>query len=252
MNVALIFAGGSGTRMNTKSTPKQFLTLHGKEIIIYTLEHFERHPEIDAICVVCKEDWIGYLGKLLNRYQMEKVKWIVAGGETGQDSIYNGLDAITMGINEMNQADGGISDGTEDTIVLIHDGVRPLIDAKLISDNIRSVKEHGSAITVTPVIETVMLTNDDHKVYKSVNRDKSRVAKAPQSFYLKDIYDAHNKARAEGCHTKIDSATMMSDYGYELYTVEGSSENIKITTPTDYYIFKALIDAKENSQIFGI
>lgn len=240
MNVALIFAGGSGTRMNTKSTPKQFLTLHGKEIIIYTLEHFERHPEIDAICVVCKEDWIEHLKKLLTRYQIDKVRWIVAGGETGQDSIFNGLDAIHQDC------------GDDDTIVLIHDGVRPLIDAKLISDNIASVKEHGSAITVTPVIETVMLTNDDHKVYKSVNRDKSRVAKAPQSFYLKDIYDAHTKARAEGCHTKIDSATMMSDYGYELYTVEGSTENIKITTPTDYYIFKALIDAKENSQIFGI
>lgn len=240
MNVALIFAGGSGTRMNTKSTPKQFLTLHGKEIIIYTLEHFERHPEIDAICVVCKADWIEYLNKLLRKYQIDKVKWIVVGGETGQDSIYNGLVTIHSNCPQ------------DDTIVLIHDGVRPLIDDKLISDNIASVKEHGSAITVTPVIETVMLTNDDHKVYKSVNRDKSRVAKAPQSFYLKDIYEAHTKARAEGCHDKIDSATMMSDYGYELYTVEGSPENIKITTPTDYYIFKALIDAKENSQIFGI
>jgi 2-C-methyl-D-erythritol 4-phosphate cytidylyltransferase len=239
MNVALIFAGGSGTRMNTKSMPKQFLTLHGKEIIIYTIEHFERHPEIDKICVVCKEDWIDYLKKLLRKNQIEKVEWIVPGGATGQDSIYNGLEKIHQ-------------ECPEDSIVLIHDGVRPLIDAKLISDNIKSVREHGSAITVTPVIETVMLADEDNKVYKSVNRDKSRVAKAPQSFVLKDIYAAHQKAIAENCHSKIDSATMMSDYGYSLYTVEGSSQNIKITTPTDYFIFKALIDAKENSQIFGL
>ena len=97
-----------------------------------------------------------------------------------------------------------------------------------------------------------MLTENDHKVYKSVDRDKSCMAKAPQSFYLKDIYGAHQKAIADGIHTKIDSATMMSDYGYSLYTVAGGPENIKITTPTDFYIFRALIDAKENSQIFGI
>jgi 2-C-methyl-D-erythritol 4-phosphate cytidylyltransferase len=238
MNVALIFAGGSGIRMSTKSIPKQFLTLHGKEIIIYTIEHFEKHPEIDAICVVCKEDWIEYLYKILKKNQIEKVKWVVPGGETGQDSIYNGLEKIYQ------ECPG-------DTIVLIHDGVRPLIDSKLISDNIKSVKKYGSAITVTPVVETVMLANKDNKVYKSVDRDISRMAKAPQSFYLKDIYSAHLRAIADNCHSKIDSATMMSDYGYSLYTVEGSSENIKITTPTDYYIFKTLVDVKESAQIFG-
>jgi 2-C-methyl-D-erythritol 4-phosphate cytidylyltransferase len=239
MNVALIFAGGVGRRMNTKALPKQFLTLYGKEIIIYTIEHFEQHPEIDAICVVCKKEWIDYLKKIVNKNQIKKVKWIVPGGDTGQDSIYNGLEKIHQ-------------ECPEDSVVLIHDGVRPLIDEKLISDNIQSVREHGSAITVTPVIETVMLADEDNKVYKSVNRDKSRVAKAPQSFVLKDIYAAHQKAIADNCHSKIDSATMMSDYGYSLYTVEGSAENIKITTPTDYFIFKALIDARENSRIFGL
>ena len=239
MNVALIFAGGSGTRMNTKSKPKQFLELHGKEIIIYTLEHFQKHPEIDAIAVVCIEDWIDYLKNILKKHNIDKVKWIVPGGKTGQDSIYNGLEAIHK-------------DCPEDSIVLIHDGVRPLINHALISDNIQSVKEHGSAITVTPVIETIMLTENDNKVYKSVERDKCCMAKAPQSFYLKDIYAAHRQAIADGIHTKIDSATMMSDYGYSLYTVAGSSENIKITTPTDFYIFRALIDVRENSQIFGL
>lgn len=238
MNIAVIFAGGSGTRMNTKSRPKQFLLLHNKEIIVYTLEHFERHPEIDAVAVVCIEEWIDYMKSIVKKNALDKVKWIVPGGATGQDSIYNGLKVVH-------------DNCPEDSIVLIHDGVRPLINEELISANIQSVKEHGSAITVTPVTETIML-KDNNKVYKSVDRNNSCTAKAPQSFYLKDIFAAHTKAIEEGIHNKIDSATMMSDYGYSLYTVEGGPENIKITTPTDFYIFRALIDAKENSQIFGI
>ena len=239
MNVALIFAGGSGKRMNSKSKPKQFLQLHGKEIIIYTIEHFEKHPDIDAIAVVCIEDWIDYLKKILKKNGIEKVKWIVPGGETGQDSIFNGLQIIHENC-------------PEDSIVLIHDGVRPLINEELITANIECVKKHGSAVTVAPVTETVMLTADDKQVYTSVERSKCRVAKAPQGYYLKDIYGAHLKALSENIHDKIDSSTMMSDYGYSLYTVECGSENIKITTPTDFYIFRALIDARENSQIFGI
>lgn len=239
MNIALIFAGGSGKRMNSKSRPKQFLELHGKEIIIYTIEHFERHPEIDAIAVVCIKEWIGYLEKILKKNGIEKVKWIVPGGETGQDSIYNGLEVIH-------------DNCPEDSVVLIHDGVRPLITEELISENINSVEQYGSAVTVAPVIETVMLTENDNHVYKSIERNKCRMAKAPQSFYLKDIYEAHQKAIKDGIHTKIDSATMMSDFGHSLHTVECAGENIKITTPADFYIFRALIDAKESSQIFGI
>lgn len=132
MNYAVIFAGGTGTRMNSKTRPKQFLTLHGKEIIIYTLEHFENHPEIDGISVVCIEGWIDYLKKLLDKYQIKKVRWISPGGATGQESIYNGLNAMR----------GQIAD---DSIVLIHDGVRPLIDEELITNNIRMAekKEQG-------------------------------------------------------------------------------------------------------------
>lgn len=239
MNIALVFAGGSGTRMKTKSRPKQFLLLHGKEIIVYTLEHFERHPKIDEIVVVCIEDWIDYMKTIVKKNCLDKVKFIVPGGETGQDSIYNGLKVIH-------------DNYPEDSIVLIHDGVRPLINEELITANIESVKEHGSAITVAPVIETIMLRENDNKVYKSVDRDKSCMAKAPQSFYLKDIFAAHTKAREAGIHNVIDSATMMSNYGFSLYTVACGFENIKITTPTDFYIFRALVDAKESSQIFGL
>lgn len=238
MNYAVIFAGGTGTRMNTKTLPKQFLKLHGKEIIIYTLEHFENHPEIDGISVVCIADWIDYLKKLLDKYRITKVKWISPGGSTGQESIFNGLDAMRGEIDE-------------DSIVLVHDGVRPLIDEQLISENIRVAKEKGCAVTVVPATETVMLVDNDEQIVQSVDRHKCRVVRAPQSFVYRNLLKAHDRARAEGINTIIDSATMMSGAGYTLYPVVGKPDNIKITTPSDYYTFRAIVEAEENSQIFG-
>lgn len=238
MNYAVIFAGGTGTRMNTKARPKQFLTLHGKEIILYTLEHFEKHPEIDGISVVCLEAWIGYLKELLERYRFQKVKWISPGGTTGQDSIYNGLAAMRGEI-------------PEDAVVLIHDGVRPLIDEELITENIHTVREKGSAITVVPAIETIMVMDENGQISESVDRKKCMVARAPQSFFYSELLNAHEKARSEGIHNIIDSATMMAMGGKRLFPVQGKPENIKITTPSDYYTFRAIVEAKENSQIFG-
>ena len=132
MNIAVIFAGGIGTRMNSKALPKQFLKLYGKEIIIYTLEHFEKHPEIDAIAVACVEGWIPFLNELLEKYRFKKVKKVVPGGTTGQDSIYQGLKAAEA-----------IAHG-EKSIVLVHDGVRPLINGELITNCIQAVRDKGS------------------------------------------------------------------------------------------------------------
>jgi 2-C-methyl-D-erythritol 4-phosphate cytidylyltransferase len=238
MNYAVIFAGGAGTRMNTKTRPKQFLNLHGKEIIIYTLEHFENHPDIDGISVVCIPEWIDYLRKLLDRYQIKKVKWISKGGSTGQESIYNGLDAMRKDI-------------AKDSIVLIHDGVRPIIDKDLISDNVRVAREKGCAVTVVPATETVMLVDENEQIVQSVDRSKCRVVRAPQSFVYHELLSAHDKAKKEGILDMIDSATMMSAAGYTLYPVVGKPENIKITTPSDFYTFRAIVEAQENSQIFG-
>lgn len=239
MNVALIFAGGTGQRMNSKTLPKQFLELHGKPIIIYTLEQFEYHNEIDAIVIVCVDGWHEYLNNKLNYFGIKKVKSIVSGGKTGQESIKNGIDEIHKLYEE-------------DTIVLIHDGVRPIIDNELISKNIACVKKNGNSITISPATETIVRIDENDKINTVIDRNKCRIAKAPQCFYLKDIYNAHNKAYKENKLDYIDSASLMKAYGYQLYTVEGSAENIKITTPVDFYIFRAIIDAKENSQIFGL
>lgn len=240
MNIAVIFAGGVGSRMHSKDRPKQFLEMYNKRIIIHTLEHFENHPMIDAIAVVCIESWIPYLNDLLYKFRIEKVKKVVPGGETGQLSIYNGLKAAKE-----------IS-GEEKSIVLIHDGVRPLINEKLITENIESVKKYGSAITTAKVKETILVVNEeDSSINYIPSRKDSRVAKAPQSFWLNDILYAHEKSLAEGKKNCIDSCTMMQKYGFKMHLIDGPSQNIKITTPEDFYTMRAILEAKENEQIYG-
>lgn len=238
MNFAIIFAGGTGSRMHTKSRPKQFLEYQGKPIIIYTLELFDNHPMIDGIVVACVAEWIPFLEKMLKKFEINKVLQIVPGGETGQDSIYNGLTAAKT-----------FSESEAD-IVLIHDGVRPLITEQTITDNINKVREVGSCITCVPATETFIVNQPDGTLEIPTRAD-SQIARAPQSFYLKDILAIHERSREEGRHDFIDSCSMMHHYGYKLGKVIGPMENIKITTPTDYFVFKAMVEIHENQQIFG-
>ena len=240
MNIPVIFAGGSGTRMNTKSRPKQFLELNGKPIIIYTLELFDNHPLIDGIVVVCIESWIPFLQKMLKKFEINKVVKIIPGGSTAQESTQKGLFAAEEYAGD-----------DKDAIVLIHDGVRPLITEETITDNIKKVKEVGSCITVIPATETFVVKQEDG-ILGIPNRANSMIARAPQSFYLKDILKVHRQNMEGDNISFIDSCSMMSAYGYKLGIVEGPVENIKITTPTDYFVFRAMAEVHENQQIFGI
>lgn len=244
MNIAVIFAGGSGLRMHTKSRPKQFLDLNGKPIIIYTLELFDNHPGIDAIVVACIESWIPFLEKQLRKFEINKVVKIVPGGESGQASIYNGLCAAEAYIKSKNVA-------SEDTTVLIHDGVRPLITEDTITDNINKVAEVGSCITCIPATETLVVKQHDGSL-EIPSRADSLIARAPQSFLLSDILTAHRRAIDEKKNDFIDSCTMMSHYGYRLGTIIGPMENIKITTPTDFFVLRAMVKVHEDQQIFGL
>jgi len=237
MNIAVIFAGGSGKRMNTVSRPKQFLELKGKPIIIYTLELFDNHPDVDGIVVVCIEPWIPFLQKQLKKFEITKVADIVPGGETGQDSIYNGLACAAKHF-------------PADSVVMIHDGVRPLITEQTITDNIATARQNGNCITCVPATETLVVRQSDDSL-EIPTRANSFIARAPQTFVLSDILGAHEQARCEGRHDFIDSCTMMSHYGHKLSTIIGPMENIKITTPTDFFIFRAMVEVHENQQIFG-
>ena len=238
-NIAVIFAGGIGRRMNQTALPKQFLKLHGKEIIVHTLEHFQKHQEVDGIVIACVAEWMDYLKKLLEKYDMDKVGAVVPGGKTGQESIYNGLlkAAEIYG---------------EDANVLIHDGVRPLINENTITDCIACIKENGTEITTAPVTETIIRVNESDEIVDVIDRTDCLLARAPQGFKLREILETHEKARKFGKNDFIDSATMMKWNGYKLSIVEGPVENIKITTPMDYYNFKAFVEAKENAELFGL
>ena len=230
--IAVIFAGGVGARMNNSKTPKQFLEWNGRPILIQTLDVFEKTESIDGIVLACKAEWIDYTQNLIKETGLQKVLSIVPGGESALDSQYNGLaEAKRLFPNE-------------DVTVLIHDGVRPLVDKATIERNIESVETKGSAITVTPAIETVMVT-DNGSINRILNRSECLMAKAPQSFKLDDILSVHDRAKEEGTHNFIDSASMMMHYGYTLYPVLGETENIKITTPSDYYMFTGIIKNRE-------
>lgn len=237
-NVAMIFAGGVGSRMGNKGLPKQFLEVHRKPVIIYTLEHFEKNNNIDSIVISCKSDWIKNLEDLVSKFSIKKVVSIVEGGETGQESIYNGLLEIERLFSS-------------ESIVLIHDGVRPVINQEIIDLNIDSVRRYGSAITSCPPVETFVQIDKLNKVTGVNNRNLSRLAKAPQSFYLKDIMGVHRKAIQEQYYSAIDSCSLMSHYGHEVHLIEGIYENIKITTPIDFFLFKAILDANEQMAIFN-
>ena len=237
MNIAVIFAGGSGKRMHAKDRPKQFLFVHGKPIIVHTIEIFNGHPEIDGIVVVCIEDWIPYMEELKYTYRLGKIASIVPGGATGQMSIYNGL------------AEAARLYGRDGHTVLIHDGVRPMIDADLITANLRSVAKYGSSISCGPVSETVVLVSDGEQVEQIVNRSNSRVAKAPQGYRLNEVLDFEERAIREGLTDMIDTCTLMRHYGYPLSIVNCRADNVKITTPEDFFMFRAVADARENEQL---
>lgn len=238
MAIALIFAGGTGKRMNSRSKPKQFLEMHGKPIIIYTLEHFERHEEIDGIVVVCLKEWIGELKRLVRRYGITKVRLIVPGGDTGHDSIYLGLVSMKEFVGD-------------DDIVLIHDGVRPLITDELITRNIEYVKKYGSAITCEAARESVVRSHDGENVADVPPRDEIHIVKAPQSFYYARILRLYERAQEDG-QKSIDSAHLCSIYQEPMHMLRSTKNNIKITEPADFYICRALYDAQENQQIFGL
>lgn len=238
MNIGVIFAGGVGKRMRSKETPKQFLKVFNKPIIIHTIEHFQENCNIDAIVIACHKDYLDLMANLVAQYNISKVKKIVCGGETGQLSIYAGLCAAKE------------IAGDSKAIVLIHDGVRPLINTKLLSENIKSVEKYGSCITSGVVQETIVMIDDNNDVKLVPSRAHSRVAKAPQSFWLDDILNVHKMALDNGEKNHIDSCTMMNRYGFSLHMVDGPIDNIKITTPDDFFTMRAIMEARENEQIY--
>lgn len=240
MNIAVVFAGGSGVRMGA-GIPKQFLEIDGKPILIHTLRMFEMHHKIDKIYLAVLEDYIPYAKALAAEFHISKLKGIVSGGNSAMDSVYRILDYVR-------------SENPEDSIVLIHDGVRPFVAYDVITKNIEAVKKYGSAITSNLCYETVLISKDGGSTVDGIPaRKECYTAQAPQSFYLKEVLEAHERIREQNPdYTDIvDSCTLMKAIGKDPHLVEGNRGNIKVTTPIDVYMFRALLNYQENEQAFG-
>lgn len=235
MNIALIIAGGCGKRMK-QDIPKQFLSVNDKPVIVYTLEAFQRHPNIDAIVIVCIDGWHEILKAYCKQFNITKVVSIVNGGENGQASIKNGLDEINNKFNE-------------DDIVLVHDAIRPLVSDEIISDCIVKCNEKGSAIAAIPCAEAMLITDGKVESKESFDRDKLMRTQTPQTFKLKKLLWAHDEAKKRGITNSVASCTLMVELGEKVYFSLGSEKNVKLTTPTDLDIFKALLDVKKTDWI---
>lgn len=242
MNFGIILAGGTGQRMRTSGLPKQFLQVYGKPIIIYTIEKFVSCDEIDSIVVVCNPLYLDYMSELISKYPQRKNIGIISGGKNRHGSVQNGIDYI-------------LSEGAnEDDIVVIHDGVRPLVENNTIRENIRVAKADGCVMTVKPVIESVIITDQAQASFENFKkRDDTYSLTSPQTFKLKVLVKAYKDV--EGVDSPIpllDAALAYTYMGNKIPIVKEYNHNIKITTPEDYYILKALLELQENKNIFGL
>lgn len=231
-NIGLLIAGGSGKRMH-QDIPKQFITVNEQPVIVYTLEAFENHPEIDVIAVVCIKGWENVLWAYAKQFNIKKLKFVIPGGKNGQDSIRNGVMELEKHFSS-------------DDLVLIHDAIRPMVSSEIISDNIRVAYENGNAITVIPCAEAMLQTEDSIVSVGSYPRDRLKRTQTPQSFRLGDICDLHRRALKAGITNSVASCTLKIEMGEQVYFSVGSEKNIKLTTVEDIDIFKALLVAKRS------
>lgn len=236
MNIAIIIAGGIGSRTG-QQIPKQFINVFDKPVIIYTLERFQLHKEIDAIEVVCLKGWEEVLRVYASQYGIAKLRWIVSGGESGQDSIYKGL------LNLKNKC-------SAEDVVVIHDGIRPMVEENIISSCIYSCQKYGNGVTALPVYEQVFKVRDDKSTNEYIPRETLRILQTPQAYRYFHLLRAYEEGyrRGIGIHGSSYANTLMADLGHVLYFSAGTTKNIKITTSDDIEIFKAMLRNSQNGE----
>lgn len=233
--IAVLIAGGSGNRMG-QDIPKQFINVYDKPVLIYTLEGFQKHPMIDAIEVVCIDGWHDILRAYAKQFNIDKLKWIVSGGETGQESIRNGVYNLEGEVKE-------------DDIIVIHDGIRPLVDESVLTDVIRKAQEYGNAVTSLPYNEQIFVVDDEISTVKYIPRETLRRVSTPQAYRF-DLLDSkyHEAYEKEiGIYGSAYTNTMMVELGERLYFAAGSDKNIKLTTKDDLEMFKAYLKSDKDN-----
>ena len=227
MNIALLTAAGTGNRMR-QDIPKQFLTINEKPVIIYTLEAFQRHPQIDAIAVVCLDGWIPMLKAYARQFNIEKLRYVIVGGANGQESIWNGLVELEKHFAPTD-------------LVLIHDGNRPMVSHEIISDCICVANQYGNAIPAIPVTEAILKTDNGIDSLKSIPRDHLKRTQTPHTFKLGDICEMHRQALKAGITNTVASCTLAVELGRKVFFSLGAEKNFKLTTIEDIEMFKALL-----------
>ncbi len=234
MNIALIIAGGSGQRLG-QDIPKQFINVYDKPVVIYTLESFQRHPQIDSIELVCIDGWHDVVRAYAKQFNIDKLQWIVSGGSTAQESIRDGVYNL----------EGKCS--TED-IIIIHDGIRPLVDDSVLSDVIIKCKQYGNAVTALPYNEQIFVADDDKSTTRYIPRETLRRVATPQAYQYGNLSKAYHKAyeKGIGIYGSAYTNTMMVELGEKLYFAAGSDKNIKITTKDDLELFKAYLKMEKD------
>ena len=232
MTIAIIIAGGVGSRMG-QSIPKQFINVYDKPVLLYTLESFEKHPMVDVIEVVCIEGWENVVWSYADQYKISKLKWIVKGGNSGQESIRNGVYNLE-------------DKCSDDDIVIIHDGIRPLVDAEVLSDVINKAQKYGNAVTSLPYNEQIFVVSqeDENTTTKFIPRETIRRVSTPQAYRFELLDSKYHEAfdKKIGIYGSHYTNTMMVELGVRLYFAAGSDKNIKLTTPDDLEMFKGFLN----------
>lgn len=237
MNVAIIIAGGIGSRMG-QDIPKQFINVYDKPILIYTLEGFEKDPLIDSILVVCIDGWIEVVKAYAKQFCISKLKWVIKGGNSGQESIRNGVFFLEKYCQD-------------DDIVIIHDGIRPMVDESVLNDVIATCNKYGNSVSSLPYNEQIFVKKDEISTEQYIPRETLRRVSTPQAYKFKRLDEAYHEAfeKGIGIYGSSYTNTMMVELGETLYFASGSDRNIKLTTPDDIYLFKALLAIKEDPNL---
>ena len=235
MNIAIIIAAGSGSRMR-QDIPKQFIHVYDKPVLFYTMEGFQKHPLIDAIEVVCLSGWENMVWAYAKQFNVTKLQWVVPGGSTCQESIRNGVYHLE-----------GIA-APEDTVV-IHDGIRPLIDESVLTDVIEKCRLHGNAVTSLPYNEQIFIVDDEYFTVRYIPRETLRRVSTPQAYRFDLLDEKYHEAfeKEIGIYGSSYTNTMMVELGVRLYFAAGSDRNIKLTTPADLELFKAYLDSDRSN-----
>lgn len=234
-NIAIIIAGGVGSRMGA-NIPKQFIEVNGKHVLAYTCESFQNHPLIDAIEIVCVDGWEDVVWEYKEKYGISKLKWVTKGGNSGQESIRNGVYHLKSHVSDVDN-------------IIIHDGIRPLVDDDVLYDLIEKCNKYGNAVTSMPYNEQIFLVDDEISTIKYIPRETLRRVATPQCYKYKLLDDKYHEAfeKKIGIFGSSYTNTMMVELGVRLYFAKGSDRNIKLTTPGDLEIFKAILDKRKTN-----